>query len=125
VVSGNELLAVGTANQTKLAGAPVKGPLFEFAPAIDEYLKTHLFGDIFARDNLDWQSRELATVGALAAMPGVESQLQAHIRISMNVGLTASQLRSVSDVLATRGLAEAAARVRGAMDKQAAEAPVR
>jgi 4-carboxymuconolactone decarboxylase len=88
---GKELLALGTANQTKLVGAPVKGPLFEFAPAIDEYLKTHLFGDIFARDNLDWQSRVLATVGALAAMPGVESQLLSHIRISMNVGLTADQ----------------------------------
>jgi 4-carboxymuconolactone decarboxylase len=125
VPSGKELLAGGTANQTKLSGAPVKGPLFEFAPAIDEYLKTHLFGDIFARDNLDWQSRELATVGALGAMPGVESQLQAHIRISMNVGLTASQLRSVSNVLAQRGLTEAAARVRAAMDKQAAEAGVR
>jgi alkylhydroperoxidase/carboxymuconolactone decarboxylase family protein YurZ len=62
--------------------APRRPRLFEFAPAIDEYLKAHLFGDIFARDNLDWQSRELATVGALAAMPGVESQLESHIRIS-------------------------------------------
>jgi alkylhydroperoxidase/carboxymuconolactone decarboxylase family protein YurZ len=60
----------------------VKGQLFEFAPAINEYLKTHLFGDIFARDNLDWQSRELATVGALAAMSGVEPQLQSHISAS-------------------------------------------
>jgi len=122
VPSGRDLLAIGTANQTKLSGAPVKGPLFEFAPAIDEYLKTHLFGDIFARDNLDWQSRELATVGALSAMPGVESQLRSHIRISMNVGLTASQLRSASDVLAQRGLTEAAARVRAAIDKQVADA---
>ena len=32
----------GTANQTKLCGAPVKGALFEFAPAIDRYLKAHL-----------------------------------------------------------------------------------
>ncbi|RYY69610.1 MAG: carboxymuconolactone decarboxylase family protein, partial [Comamonadaceae bacterium] len=63
------LLELGTANQTRLVGAPVRGPLFEFAPAIDEYLKSHLFGAMFARDNLDWQSRELATVGALAAMP--------------------------------------------------------
>jgi 4-carboxymuconolactone decarboxylase len=70
---------LGTANQTKLAGAPVTGPQFEFAPAIDEYLKDHLFGDIFARDNLDWQSRELATVAALAAMSGVESQMQFHL----------------------------------------------
>jgi 4-carboxymuconolactone decarboxylase len=127
VPSGKELLALGTANLTKLSGAPVKGPLFEFAPAIDEYLKTHLFGDIFARDNLDWQCRELATLGALAAMPGVESQLQAHIRIriSMNVGLSAWRLRSVADVLAQRGLAKAAARVRAAMDKQAAQAGMR
>jgi alkylhydroperoxidase/carboxymuconolactone decarboxylase family protein YurZ len=121
VPSGKELLAVGTANQTKLSGAPVKGPLFEFAPAIDEYLKTHLFGDIFARDNLEWQSRELATVGALGAMSGVESQLQAHIRISTNVGLTSAQLRSVADVLEQRGLAEAAVRVRAAIDRQPAE----
>lgn len=125
VPTGKELLAVGTANQTKLSGAPVKGPLFEFAPAIDEYLKTHLFGDIFARDNLDWQSRELATVGALGAMAGVESQLQAHIRISMNVGLSAAQLRSLSDVLAQHGLAGAGARVRAAVEKQAAESGMR
>jgi 4-carboxymuconolactone decarboxylase len=122
---GKELLAVGTANQTKLSGAPVKGALFEFAPAIDEYLKTHLFGDIFARDNFDWQSRELATVGALAAVPGVESQLDSHIRISMNVGLTALQLRSVAEVLAQRGLAEAARRVSAAIDKQDSPAGAR
>ena len=117
VPSGKELLAVGTANQTKLSGAPVKGALFEFAPAVDEFLKTHLFGDIFARDNFDWQSRELATVGALSALAGVESQLDAHIRISMNVGLTAAQLRSVADGLATSGLVDAAARLRSALDK--------
>ena len=69
---GEALLAAGTANQTKLTGVPVRGPLFDFAPAIDEYLKTHLFGDIFERDNLDWQSRELATVSMLSALPGAE-----------------------------------------------------
>ncbi|AEG91434.1 carboxymuconolactone decarboxylase family protein [Ramlibacter tataouinensis] len=119
VPTGKELLALGTANQTRLSGAPVRGPLFEFAPAIDEYLKTHLFGDIFGRDNLDWRSRELATVGALAAMPGVEPQLQAHMRISMNVGLTAQQLRSVADTLSERGQAEAARRARAALEKAA------
>ncbi len=114
---GNELLVQGTANQTKLAGAPVKGPLFEFAPAIDQFLKTHLFGDIFARDNLDWQSRELATVGALAVIPGLEPQLSAHLRISMNVGLTAAQLGQLADGLAKQGDADAAARTRSALEK--------
>lgn len=75
---GDELRRVGTANQTKISGAPVKGPLFDFAPVINQFLQAHLFGDIFARDNLDWQSRELATVGALAATPGVEAQLLSH-----------------------------------------------
>jgi 4-carboxymuconolactone decarboxylase len=125
VPTGKELLALGTANQTKLTGAPVKGPLFDFAPAIDEYLKAHLFGDIFARDNLDWQSRELATVGALAALSGVESQLQSHVRVSMNVGLTAQQLRQAADVLAQRGHADAARRARAAIDKQVADAAPR
>lgn len=115
---GKELLALGTANQTQLIGAPVRGPLFEFAPAIDEYLKTHLFGDIFARDNLDWQSRELATVGMLAAMQGVESQLQSHIAVSMNVGLTAAQLREVADVLAEAGQADATRRIRAALERR-------
>jgi 4-carboxymuconolactone decarboxylase len=115
VPTGKELLAVGTANQTKLVGSPVRGPLFDFAPQADEYLKTHLFGDIFARDNLDWQSRELATVGALAALSGVESQLQSHIAVSMNVGLTAAQLREVAEVLAERAQPAAAQRTRAAI----------
>jgi len=99
IPTGDALLAAGTANQTKLAGGPVRGPLFDFAPAIDSYLKTHLFGDIFERNNLDWQSRELATVGMLSALPGADSQLQSHMRISMNVGLTAGQLRHLAQVL--------------------------
>lgn len=114
--SGNDVLAVGTENQTKLVGAPVKGLLFDFAPALDQYLKAHLFGDIFARDNLDWQSRELATVGALAAMSGVEAQLLAHLRISMNVGLTPLQLGQVPEVLDEQGEGDAARRVKEALE---------
>jgi 4-carboxymuconolactone decarboxylase len=117
VPTGKELLALGTANQTRLSGAPVRGPLFEFAPQVDAYLKTHLFGDIFGRDNLDWQSREVATVSALAAMSGVESQLQSHIRISLNTGLTGAQLRELADVLAERGQPEAARRTRAAIQQ--------
>lgn len=85
----------GTVNQTKLCGAPVKGALFEFAPAIDEYLKAHLFGDIFARDNLDWRTRELATIAMLAAISGVEPQLAAHISIGKKNGLTDEQIEAI------------------------------
>ena len=95
-------VALGTEIQTRLAGKPVTGPLFTFAPAIDQFLKGHLFGDIFGRDNLDFQSRELATISALAAMAGVNPQLQAHLNIGFNVGLTEAQLRSLIAVLKTR-----------------------
>jgi len=117
IPTGDALLAAGSANQAKLVGAPVRGPLFDFAPAIDEYLKTHLFGDIFERDNLDWQSREVATVSILAALSGVESQLQSHVRISMNVGISVGQLRQVADVLARQVDAAAGARALAALTK--------
>lgn len=117
VPEGEALLAAGTANQTRLVGAPVQGPVFAFAPQIDRYLKTHLFGDIFARSNLDWQSRELATVASLAAMSGVEAQLLSHMKVSLNVGLSAAQLRQLGTVLAERGAPEAAQRAQAALQK--------
>jgi 4-carboxymuconolactone decarboxylase len=110
IPTGEALLAAGTANQTKISGGPVKGPVFDFAPVINQFLQTHLFGDIFERDNLDWQSRELATVGALAATPGVESQLRSHMRASIRVGLSVEQLRQVIEVLAEHGDEQSAKR---------------
>ena len=120
IPKGDALLAAGTVNQTKLSGGPVAGPLFDFAPTANEYLRTHLFGDIFERDNLDWQSRELATVGMLSALPGAESQLQSHMRISMHTGLTAGQLRQLTQVLAERVDAGAASRAGEALERHLA-----
>ena len=118
IPTGDALVAAGRANQTQISGAPVQGPVFDFAPVINQYLQAHLFGDIFERDNLDWQSRELATVGALAATPGVEAQLRSHMAASMRVGLTAAQLHQLTQVLAERGDAQAAQRASDAL-KQA------
>jgi alkylhydroperoxidase/carboxymuconolactone decarboxylase family protein YurZ len=112
---GDELRAVGTANQTTISGAPVAGPVMEFAPIINQFLQSHLFGDIFERDNLDWQSRELATVGALAATPGVEAQLRSHMAASIRVGLTPAQLRQLIEGLEQWGDTAAADRARMAL----------
>ena len=120
IPKGDALLAAGTATQTKLIGAPVKAPLFEFAPAVDQYLKAHLFGDIFERDNLDWQSREMATVSMLSALQGVESQLQGHVSISMNIGITAGQLHQLAKVMTEQVDASAGARIRDALERQLA-----
>jgi alkylhydroperoxidase/carboxymuconolactone decarboxylase family protein YurZ len=94
--------------------------LFDFAPVANEYLRAHLFGDIFERDNLDWQSREIATVSMLSALQGVDSQLQSHMGISMNVGISAGQLTQLTQVLADRVGPEAATRARGALSRQIA-----
>lgn len=92
-------IELGTEIQTRLVGKPVSGAVFTFAPAIDRFLKGHLFGDIFGRDNLDFQSREIATISALASMDGVSSQLQSHVRVGFNTGLTETQMKGLIKVL--------------------------
>ncbi|MBV6670053.1 carboxymuconolactone decarboxylase family protein [Xanthomonas euvesicatoria pv. alangii] len=123
IPKGDALRAAGTANQTKLVGQPVAGPIFEFAPAIGEYLQAHLFGAIFERDNLDWQSRELATVAMLSALPGAEGQLQGHVGYSMNTGLTAEQMRQAVQVLSERVGADSGRRASEALAKVLAARP--
>lgn len=94
---GNPLI-YGEENQTKLVGAEVKGKLFDFVPVIDEFLKSHLFGDIFVRDNIDWKTRELATISMLAVRDGVDSQLNSHIQIGKHNGLTDEQINEILSI---------------------------
>lgn len=87
----------------QLTGTPQAKPapgFGEFAPRIDAFLKEHLFGDIFESDVLTYQQRELVTISALAAMPGVEPQLQAHIKMGINTGVTNGQLVEVANMIA-------------------------
>ncbi len=73
-----------------------------FTPTIDTFLKEHLFADIFARDVLDFQTRELATISALAAMSGTAGQLQFHFGASMNVGFTEGQMKHFVAVISDK-----------------------
>jgi alkylhydroperoxidase/carboxymuconolactone decarboxylase family protein YurZ/quinol monooxygenase YgiN len=70
-----------------------------FAPRIDLFLKEHLFADIFESDVLTYRQRELVTISALAAMTGVESQLQAHLKMGTNTGITENQLVQVAALI--------------------------
>lgn len=92
----------GTDNQTRLVGKPVKGEVYDFSPAIDQFLKAHLFGDIFGRDVLDWKTREIATIAALASLGGTENQLRSHFNVGMNNGLTAEQLDGIISVIKSK-----------------------
>lgn len=89
----------GTEVQTKLAGSPVQGRMYDFAPAVDDFLKGHLFGDLFGRDILDFQTREIVTIAVLGNMSGVNPQLAAHFNLGMNAGLTKEQIEGIIDVL--------------------------
>lgn len=99
IPSDRNSLVYGTQVQTEIVGMEVKGGIYEFAPMADRYLKAHLFGDIFGQDILDYRTRELVTVAALASMDGVNPQLQAHIGISRNVGVTNEELNGIVEVL--------------------------
>ena len=107
-----DALKQGTAVQTQLTGKPFD---YGFVPATDYYLKAHLFGDIFARNNLSFADREIVTVSAISALPGCEPQLIAHVSGARNMGVTDAELRALPALLEEKvGLAEAE-RLRGAL----------
>ena len=107
-----DALKQGTEVQTQLTGKPFN---YDFVPATDYYLKAHLFGDIFARNNLSFSDREIVTVSAISALPGCEPQLVAHVSGARNMGVTDEELRALPSLLEEKvGLAEAE-RLRGAL----------
>ena len=110
-----DALKEGTRVQTQLTGKPFD---YTFAPATDYYLKAHLFGDIFARDNLTYADRELVTVSALSGLQGVEPQLKAHIAGARNMGVTEEQLQGIVVALAANGLLEEAGRLAGLLETE-------
>ena len=76
-------LKQGTEVQTKLSGRSFD---YNFCPQDDYYLKSHLFGDIFASDQLSAADREIVTVAALSGLEGVVPQLAAHKQGAVNMG---------------------------------------
>ena len=56
---------LGTKNQTQLSGKPFN---YTFCPQDDYYLKSHLFGDIFAGNQLSAADREIVPVAALSGL---------------------------------------------------------
>lgn len=99
---GYDSIEYGKKIRAKLAGLKedyTGAPYQVFAPAIDEYLLGHLFGDIFVRDVLTHKQRELVTISALAAMTGTEGQIKFHFKASMNTGWTKDELKEFINVI--------------------------
>lgn len=83
---------IGETTREQLAGGKTKAAWQTFAPGIEQYLLEHLFADIFARGVLTHQERELATVSFLSVIKGAEPQLNAHISMAKNTGLSGDKL---------------------------------
>lgn len=93
----------GAEVRAKLAGLdtiPPPGKWQQFSPVIDTFLKEHLFADLFARDVISHQDRELATIAALSNMTGTGGQLFFHLGAAMNTGLTEAQMHDFISILA-------------------------
>lgn len=93
----------GTDVQTALAGQPITNA---FSPQSDYYLKAHLFGDIFAGDNLTPKDRELVTVSALSALKGAESQLAFHKGGAVKMGNSQEAVDELCRYLSENGLSQ-------------------
>lgn len=95
---GAKVRAMLAGRETDISGARWQ----LFSPVIDTFLKEHLFADIFVRDVISHEDRELVTIAALAVMPGTEGQLFFHLGSAMNTGLTRAQMADFISVLGTK-----------------------
>lgn len=77
------------------AGQQVVAALADIAPDLARYLIEFPFGDIYSRQGLDLQSRELATIAALTAMGNAAPQLKVHLHAALNVGCSETQIIEV------------------------------
>ncbi|MCE2612515.1 carboxymuconolactone decarboxylase family protein [Flavobacteriaceae bacterium D16] len=88
----------GKANLETLVQRKLDGPkadYAQFAPVIEVFLKEHLFADIFERDVLNYQQRELVTVSVLTTIGDVEPMLRSHMNICLIQGITPAQLEEL------------------------------
>ena len=85
-----EALRTGTAMQTRDEGGTPWD--YTFCPQADYYMTSHLFGDIYASDQLTPAERELVTVAALSAMDGVTPQFEGHKECAVFMGNTPEQV---------------------------------
>jgi len=92
----------GKAILEKLTGVKETGPkkgYAAFAPAIEVFLKEHLFADIFERDVLTFKDRELVTISVISSIGDAEPMLSSHLAICLNIGLTPNQLQQFVEVI--------------------------
>ena len=96
-IRGAEILE----NLTGVSKDAPKASYSQFAPAIDVFLKEHLFCDVFERDVLTYKERELFTVSLLVGLGGVEPMAQGHMAMCLHIGITSEQLSALLNISET------------------------
>ncbi|WP_303870366.1 carboxymuconolactone decarboxylase family protein [Acetobacterium wieringae] len=70
-----------------VGGEKVIESLKTIAPDLGNYIIEFAFGDIYPREGLSLQERELITITSLLTAGGCEPQLNVHINGALNVGI--------------------------------------
>lgn len=78
------------------AGEKVIQSLSDIYPELGTFIIEYAFGDIYSREALDLQSKEIAVVAALTAMGNAQPQLKVHINGALN---TKSSINEVKEVI--------------------------
>ena len=69
-------------------GQDVIDSLQDIAPDLGRWIVEFAFGDIYTREGLSLQQRELVTIGSLVTQGDTAPQLTVHIQGALNVGLS-------------------------------------
>jgi len=77
------------------AGEHVINALNNIAHDLGKYIVEFAFGDIYCRDNLSLEEREMITLASLLTQGGCENQLEVHINGALNVGITPLKVTEV------------------------------
>lgn len=91
-------LKIGEEELSKLDSLQVnklKETYNNFSPELVKLALEFGYGDIYSRDNLSKQHRQIATIAALTAMGNAQVQLKFHINAGMNIGLTKENIEDI------------------------------
>lgn len=94
----NERYLAGTKRLQEVdgqAGNNVINSLESIAPDLGKYIIEFAFGDIYCREGLSLQEREMITITSLLTAGGCEPQLSVHINGALNVGISPAKIIEV------------------------------
>lgn len=75
-----------------IGGENVIKSLEKIAPDVGRFIIEFAFGDIYTREELSLQEREMITITSLLTSGGCEPQLEVHINGALNVGISPKKI---------------------------------